>query len=43
MSGLPQEEITQLQNHLQQAVVACNDRCLYNSAKWYVARVLIKT
>ncbi|KAJ9629792.1 Anaphase-promoting complex subunit 8 [Taxawa tesnikishii (nom. ined.)] len=34
MSGLPQEEITQLQNHLQQAVVACNDRCLYNSAKW---------
>lgn len=35
--ALSHEQQTQLQSHLQQAVVACNDRCLYFSAKWYAS------
>ncbi len=33
--ALTGEQQTQLQLQLQQAIVACNERCLYFSAKWY--------
>ncbi|KAK3698627.1 Anaphase-promoting complex subunit 8 [Vermiconidia calcicola] len=32
--ALSSEQQTELQTHLQQAVVACNERCLYFAAKW---------
>ncbi|KAF2826719.1 TPR-like protein [Ophiobolus disseminans] len=34
MSALSQGEQTQLKRQLQDAVVACTERCLYHSAKW---------
>ncbi|KAL2350634.1 anaphase promoting complex subunit 8 [Cryomyces antarcticus] len=34
MSGLSEADRLQLQTHLQNAVIACNERCLYQSAKW---------
>ncbi|KAK7555256.1 anaphase-promoting complex subunit CDC23 [Phyllosticta citricarpa] len=34
MSGLGEAESAQLQAQLQNAVVQCSDRCLYQSAKW---------
>jgi anaphase-promoting complex subunit 8 len=37
MATLSADQTLQLQTQLHQAVVACNDRCLYRSAKWLVA------
>lgn len=34
MSGLSESDTAQLQAQLRHAVVACNDRCLYQSSKW---------
>ena len=34
MTSLSSDDLRQLQQQLQQAVVACNERCLYHSAKW---------
>jgi anaphase-promoting complex subunit 8 len=36
MSTLSAEQTLQLRTQLHQAVAACNDRCLYRSAKWWV-------
>lgn len=36
MATLSTEQILQLRTQLHQAVAACNDRCLYRSAKWCV-------
>lgn len=40
MGTLSQAEEAQLKAQLQDAVVACNERCLYQSAKWYVAETV---
>jgi anaphase-promoting complex subunit 8 len=37
MSALAPADEVQLKAQLQNAVVACTERCLYNSAKWYAA------
>ncbi|KAG9537398.1 hypothetical protein KCU79_g20698, partial [Aureobasidium melanogenum] len=34
MATLSTEQTLQLRSQLHQAVAACNDRCLYRSAKW---------
>lgn len=34
MSGLSESDSAQLQAQLRHAVVACNERCLYQSSKW---------
>lgn len=36
MAALSTEQTLQLRTQLHQAVAACNDRCLYRSAKWCV-------
>jgi hypothetical protein len=36
MASLSAEQTLQLRTQLHQAVAACNDRCLYRSAKWWV-------
>lgn len=33
--GLTERETGQLRAALQEAVVKCSERCLYQSAKWY--------
>lgn len=33
--ALSAEQRKDLQEQLQQAVLGCNDRCLYFAAKWY--------
>lgn len=43
MSALSQAEEAQLKAQLQDAVVSCTERCLYNSAKWYAAPQLVPT
>jgi len=35
MAALSGEQRMQMQLQLHQAIIACNDRCLYQSAKWY--------
>ena len=35
--GLTKQETQQLRSALQDAVVKCSERCLYQSAKWYVS------
>lgn len=37
MSALSPADEAQLKAQLQDAVVSCTERCLYNSAKWYGA------
>lgn len=37
MSGLTESDSAQLQAQLRHAIVACNERCLYQSSKWSVA------
>ena len=38
--ALSGEQQLELQAQLQQAIVACNERCLYFAAKWCVQSVL---
>ena len=33
--SLSPDVVLELQTQLQEAVVACTERCLYQSAKWY--------
>lgn len=40
MSGLTESDSAQLQAQLRHAIVACNERCLYQSSKWSVANFL---
>lgn len=40
MGTLSQADEAQLKAQLQDAVVACSERCLSQSAKWYVAETL---
>jgi hypothetical protein len=34
MSNLSESQLTELQNHLQAAVVGCSERGLYQATKW---------
>jgi Anaphase promoting complex subunit 8 / Cdc23 len=34
MSSLSESQLTELQNHLQAAVVGCSERGLYQATKW---------
>jgi hypothetical protein len=43
MSSLSDSQLAELQYHLQNAVQGCIDRCLYQSAKWWVAFAHPKT
>jgi anaphase-promoting complex subunit 8 len=36
--ALNERETSQLRAALQEAVVKCSERCLYQSAKWYEAQ-----
>lgn len=40
MSALSPAEEAQLKAQLQDAVISCTERCLYNSAKWYAIESL---
>ena len=43
MSFFTRQAKNQLKAELREAVVSCNDRCLYNSAKWYVLSTHLPT
>lgn len=38
--GLPEAENVKLRELLQDAVVKCSERCLYQAAKWYVRNLI---
>ena len=38
--ALSSQDIAQFRTALQDAVVRCSERCLYQSSKWYVLRPL---
>ena len=40
MGSLSKAEEAQLKAQLEDAVISCNERCLYQSAKWYVLEYL---
>lgn len=40
--ALSGEQQRELEEQLQQAVIACNERCLYFAAKWYVSPAYVK-
>lgn len=37
MAALALSQIDELRTQLQRAVIDCNDRCLYQAAKWWVS------
>lgn len=41
MGSLSAAQEAQLKVQLQDAVVCCTERCLYNSAKWYAVSSLL--
>jgi len=41
--ALSSDQQVELQIQLQQAIVACNERCLYFAAKWYVDTTVAMT
>lgn len=38
--ALTKDDIEELRSRLEDAVIKCSERCLYQSAKWYIVNVL---